>query len=231
MWVSGRSGPMPSPTARPADHAVVPRVSTVPEASAPVVLKIVIAGGFGVGKTTAVGAVSEIQPLSTEEYLTEASSPVDDLAGVEAKDTTTVAFDFGRLSLDVPMPMELFLFGTPGQERFVDLWFDLSQGAVGAVVLVDTRRLPSSFAAVEFFEHIGLPFVVAVNQFDGAYRHDLEEVRAALDLPDHLPLVVFDARRPPQVAGVLLALVGHALASAPTDPVRPTSTTALEDAS
>jgi len=221
---------MPSRTARPADDAVLTTASTVLEANTPVVLKIVIAGGFGVGKTTAVGAVSEIHPLSTEEYLTEASSPVDDLAGVEAKDTTTVAFDFGRLSLDVPIPMELFLFGTPGQERFVDLWYDLSQGAVGAVVLVDTRRLVSSFAAVEFFEHVGLPFVVAVNQFDGSYRHNLEDVRAALDLPDHLPLVAFDARRPPQVASVLLTLVGHALASAPTDPARPPSATALQDA-
>jgi hypothetical protein len=193
-------------------------------------MKIVIAGGFGVGKTTAVGAVSEIQPLSTEEYLTQASSPVDDLEGIEAKDTTTVAFDFGRLTLDVPIPMELFLFGAPGQERFAGLWHDLAQGAVGAVVLVDTRRLASSFAAVEFFEHIGLPFVVVINQFDGAYRYDPEDVRAALDLPTHLPLVTCDARMPQQVASVLLTLVAHALATAPTDSDCPTSATALQDA-
>ncbi|MFJ8886592.1 GTP-binding protein [Streptomyces sp. NPDC102402] len=208
-------------------------------------LKIVIAGGFGAGKTTAVGAVSEITPLSTEEYLTEASTDVDSLEGVEAKQTTTVAFDFGRLSLpDAPVPLELFLFGTPGQDRFVDLWYDLSRGAVGAVVLVDTRRLESSFTPVSFFEDIGLPFVVAVNHFDGAHRYHPEQVRAALDLPASVPVVTdvsprwavgvratsWDARNPSHVAGVLLTLVGHAVQNAPAGPARPTSTTTLQDA-
>ncbi|MFD7056246.1 ATP/GTP-binding protein [Streptomyces mirabilis] len=194
-------------------------------------LKIVIAGGFGAGKTTAVGAVSEITPLSTEEYLTEASADVDSLEGVEAKQTTTVAFDFGRLSLpDGPVPLELFLFGTPGQDRFVDLWYDLSRGAVGAVVLVDTRRLESSFTPVSFFEDIGLPFVVAVNQFDGAHRYHPERVRTALELPASVPVVTCDARDPNHVAGVLLTLVGHAVRNAAAGPVRPTPTTTLQDA-
>nr|WP_308114585.1 ATP/GTP-binding protein [Streptomyces sp. ISL-12] len=210
----------------------MPPDSPVPHSGAPVVLKIVIAGGFGVGKTTAVGAVSEIAPLSTEEYLTEAGSQVDSTAGVEAKRTTTVAFDFGRLTLnDAPVPMELLLFGTPGQDRFVDLWYDLARGAVGAVVLADTRRLDSSFTAVSFFEDIGLPFVVAVNEFDGAHRYPCHEVRTALELPDHIPVVTCDARDPDHVAGVLLTLVGQALKSAPASLERPTFPAALQDAS
>jgi signal recognition particle receptor subunit beta len=202
-----------------------------PRAGAPTVLKIVIAGGFGVGKTTAVGAVSEITPLSTEEYLTEASADVDSLAGVEAKQTTTVAFDFGRLSLpDAPVPLELFLFGAPGQDRFVDLWYDLARGAVGAVVLVDTRRLESSFAPVSFFEDIGLPFVVAINQFDGAHRYLPEQVRAALALPLSVPVVACDARDPDHVAGVLLTLVDHAVQNASASRVHRETTTSLQDA-
>ncbi|MGC4950104.1 GTP-binding protein [Streptomyces sp. DT224] len=186
-------------------------------ASEPTVVKIVIAGGFGAGKTTAVGAVSEITPLSTEEYLTQASAGVDSLAGVECKRTTTVAFDFGRLTLpDPPMPMELFLFGTPGQDRFGSLWHDLSRGAVGAVVLVDTRRLESSFAPVDFFERLRLPFVVAVNEFDGAHRYQPDQVRAALGLAPHVPVVTCDARTPAHVAGVLLTLIDHAMRSTPT---------------
>ncbi|MFL0026053.1 GTP-binding protein [Streptomyces sp. NBUL23] len=192
-------------------------------------LKVVIAGGFGVGKTTAVGAVSEITPLSTEEYLTEASADVDSLEGVEAKQTTTVAFDFGRLSLPEPVPLELFLFGTPGQDRFGGLWYDLSRGAVGAVVLVDTRRLASSFTAVSFFEDMRLPFVVAVNQFDGAHRYHPEEVRAALELHPCVPVVICDARNPRHVASVLLTLVGHAVKNAPVDPAHLPSAT-LQDA-
>ncbi|MFD3905708.1 ATP/GTP-binding protein [Streptomyces sp. CB04723] len=192
-------------------------LSHIPRPDEPTVLKVVIAGGFGVGKTTAVGSVSEITPLSTEEYLTEASADVDSLAGVEAKQTTTVAFDFGRLSLpDAPVPLELFLFGTPGQDRFGDLWYDLSRGAVGAVVLVDTRRLESSFTPVSFFEDIGLPFVVAVNRFDGAHRYHPDQVRAALALDAAVPVVTCDARVPSQVAGVLLTLVGHAATNTPT---------------
>ncbi|MEV0748486.1 ATP/GTP-binding protein [Streptomyces sp. NBC_00184] len=202
-----------------------------PQSAAPTVLKIVIAGGFGAGKTTAVGAVSEITPLSTEEYLTEAGAYVDSLEGVEAKQMTTVAFDFGRLSLpDAPEPLELFLFGTPGQDRFVDLWYDLSRGAVGAVVLIDTRRLESSFTPVSFFEDIGLPFVVAVNHFDGAHRYHPEQVRTALELHSSVPVVSCDARNPSHVAGVLLTLVGHAMKKAPAGPAHPTSATTLQDA-
>ncbi|MFJ6709328.1 MULTISPECIES: GTP-binding protein [unclassified Streptomyces] len=207
---------MPSPTPRPDDPALVLRPSPHPHAdAAPTVLKILIAGGFGAGKTTAVRAVSEITPLSTEEYLTEASTDVDNLAGLESKRTTTVAFDFGRLSLpDAPVPLELFLFGTPGQDRFVDLWYELAHGAVGAVVLVDTRRLESGFTPVSFFEDVGLPFVVAVNQFDGAHRYHPEQVRTALELPTAIPVVTCDARDPNHVAGVLLTLVGHAVNNA-----------------
>ncbi|MYS36804.1 ATP-binding protein [Streptomyces sp. SID4920] len=174
-----------------------------------------IAGGFGAGKTTAVGAVSEITPLSTEEYLTQASAGVDSLAGIEAKQTTTVAFDFGRLTLPEPIPMELFLFGTPGQDRFGSLWHDLSRGAVGAVVLVDTRRLEASFAPVDFFERLGLPFVIAVNEFDGAHRYQPDQVRAALGLNLHIPVVTCDARTPAHVAGVLLTLIDHAMQPSP----------------
>lgn len=217
---------MPSPIPRPDDPATVP---PHPQAGAPTVLKIVIAGGFGAGKTTAVGAVSEITPLSTEEYLTEASADVDNLAGLASKRTTTVAFDFGRLSLpDALTPLELFLFGTPGQDRFIDLWYDISRGAVGAVVLVDTRRLESSFTPVSFFEDIGLPFVVAVNQFDGAHRYHPEQVRTALGLPAAVPVVTCDARDPNHVAGVLLTLVHHA--DAVTSRTGHTPSTTLQDA-
>ncbi|MEU3413239.1 ATP/GTP-binding protein [Streptomyces sp. NPDC006658] len=178
-------------------------------------LKIVIAGGFGVGKTTAVGAVSEITPLRTEEYLTESSVPVDNLDGVEAKTTTTVAFDFGRLTLPDPEPMELYLFGAPGQDRFLGLWHDLARGAIGAVVLVDTRRLETSFTAVSFFEDNRVPFIVANNVFDGAPRFRAEQIRAALDLDPHVPVLTCDARNPSHVAAALITLVQHALHTAP----------------
>ncbi|MFI6209122.1 GTP-binding protein [Streptomyces sp. NPDC051041] len=191
-------------------------------------LKTVVAGGFGVGKTTFVGAISEIPPLTTEEYLTQAGAATDHLTGVEEKTTTTVAFDFGRLSLDVPVPLELLLFGTPGQERFLDIWYDLSAGAVGAVVLVDTRRLESSFTAVSFFEQIGLPFLVAVNEFDGAHRYDRDEVRAALNLPPQVPVVTCDARNTSSVATVLLTLVRHALTTTPATPARPSDSPLLD---
>lgn len=220
---------MPSPTPKPADPAVAPRIPSRPHADAPVVLKIVIAGGFGAGKTTAVGAISEIPPLSTEEYLTEPSTDVDSLDGVEAKTTTTVAFDFGRLTLPDPDALELFLFGTPGQDRFVDLWYDLSRGAVGAVVLVDTRRLKSSFTPISFFEDIGLPFVVAINQFDGAHRYLPEQVRTALELHPSVPVLTCDARDPNHVAGVLLTLVDHAARNAASR-VHRAPTTTLQDA-
>lgn len=222
---------MPSPIPRPGDPTVALQSPSRLQAGAPTVLKIVIAGGFGAGKTTAVGSVSEITPLSTEEYLTEASAGVDSLAGIESKSTTTVAFDFGRLSLpDAPVPLELFLFGTPGQDRFVDLWYDLSQGAVGAVVLVDTRRLGSSFTPVSFFEDIGLPFIVAINQFDGAHRYHPEQVRTALELSNSVPVVTCDARDPNHVAGVLLTLVDHAVTNTSARRVRHKPPTTLQDA-
>ncbi|WP_432156796.1 GTP-binding protein [Streptomyces sp. bgisy153] len=221
---------MPPHSPRLADLAETPGAGAgLKETSGPAILKVVIAGGFGVGKTTCVRSVSEIEPLTTEEYLTEASALTDSLKGVEEKTTTTVAFDFGRLTLDVPMSLQLFLFGTPGQDRFVDLWYDLSAGAVGAVVLADTRRLNASFAPIEFFEHIGLPFIVAVNQFDDAHRYHPDQLRKALDLPPEIPLVACDARVANSVAGTLLTLVDHALSSAPADPAYPPST-ASQDA-
>ncbi|MFD5469612.1 ATP/GTP-binding protein [Streptomyces sp. NPDC127105] len=219
---------MPSPTPKLADPVAPAPAGDRAKQVGPAVLKIVFAGGFGVGKTTCVRSVSEIEPLATEEYLTEASTPTDSLQGVEAKDTTTVAFDFGRLTLDVPVPMELFLFGTPGQDRFTDIWYDLSQGAVGAVVLADTRRLEKSFTAVSFFEQVGLPFVVAVNQFDGSYRYPEADIRQALDLSPHIPVVTCDARVATSVARVLLTLVDHALSHTPTNLAHPTHATLLD---
>jgi signal recognition particle receptor subunit beta len=178
----------------------------------PVTLKILVAGGFGAGKTTLVGAVSEIRPLRTEEFLTEAGRPVDDLRGVEGKHTTTVAMDFGRITLRENLV--LYLFGTPGQDRFWFLWDELATGALGAVVLADTRRLEDSFAAVDYFERRGIPFVVGVNCFDGAARYPVETVRQALDLDPAVPLVLCDARERESVKEVLVAVVGHAMAQA-----------------
>jgi signal recognition particle receptor subunit beta len=170
-------------------------------------IKVLVAGGFGVGKTTFVNALSEIEPLSTEEMLTAVGAATDRLDGVESKATTTVALDFGRITLD-PAHV-LYLFGTPGQERFWFLWEELSEGALGAVVLADTRRLEHSFAAVDFFERRGIPFVVAVNEFDGAHRYRGEEVRGALDLRQEVPVVLCDARLQRSGTAVLLELVQH----------------------
>ena len=173
----------------------------------PTALKILVAGGFGVGKTTFVGAVSEIAPLSTEELLTEAGRPIDDTSGVEGKHTTTVAMDFGRITLREDLV--LYLFGTPGQERFWFMWDELSEGALGAVVLADTRRLEDCFAAVDYFERRSIPFVVGVNCFDGIQKHSPTSVRNALDLDPDVPVLLCDARDRQSGKDLLIALVEH----------------------
>lgn len=175
----------------------------------PVTLKILVAGGFGAGKTTLVGAVSEIKPLRTEELLTEAGRPVDNIAGVEGKKTTTVAMDFGRITLREDLV--LYLFGTPGQDRFWFLWDELATGALGAVVLADTRRLEDCFAAVDYFERRGIAFTVAVNCFEGADNYPEDSVRDALDLDPGTPVVMCDARERESVKHVLISVVEHAM--------------------
>jgi signal recognition particle receptor subunit beta len=178
----------------------------------PTPVKIVIAGGFGVGKTTLVAAVSEIIPLTTEAAMTSASAGVDDLSALPNKTTTTVAMDFGRITLD--SDLILYLFGTPGQDRFWFMWDDLCRGAIGAVVLADTRRLGDCFAAVDYFEQRELPFVVAINCFDGIQIHSIEDVRDALMISAHVPVLVGDARVRRSAKTVLIKLVEHALARA-----------------
>ena len=175
-------------------------------------VKVLIAGGFGVGKTTMVGSVSVVPPLRTEEVITTASEGVDDLSGVEQKTTTTVALDFGRITINPDLI--LYLFGTPGQDRFWFMWDELAEGALGAVVLADTRRLESCFAAVDFFERRNLPFVVGVNCFDGAYRYGTEEVRQALDVGTDVPLLLCDARERESTKQVLTNLMEHVMARA-----------------
>ncbi|MBF6414234.1 GTP-binding protein [Nocardia cyriacigeorgica] len=170
-------------------------------------VKVLIAGGFGVGKTTLVSALSEITPLRTEEMITEMSAGVDDLSGVESKTTTTVALDFGRITID--RDLVLYLFGTPGQDRFWFLWDELARGALGAVVLADTRRLGNSFAAIDYFERRKLPFLVGVNCFDGAPRYTTDEVRDALDLDPETPVMLCDARDRVSSKNVLLSLIEH----------------------
>jgi uncharacterized protein len=172
-------------------------------------VKIVVGGGFGAGKTTFVGSVSEIMPLTTEAVMTEASAGIDDLAATPHKTTTTVAMDFGRVSLD--SDLVLYLFGTPGQQRFWFMWDDLVRGAIGAVVLADTRRLADSFSPIDFFEDRHLPYIVGLNCFDGVHHHGIEEVRDALAIGPEIPIVVCDARDRDSVKQTLITVVEYAM--------------------
>lgn len=196
--------------AYPPSESAVRHLPSPPETAAPTVVKIVVAGGFAVGKTTFIGAISDIEPLSTEAAMTEHSVGVDDAGGqTDRKTTTTVAMDFGRIAL--PGDLWLYLFGTPGQDRFLFMWDDLVHGAIGAVVLVDTERLEQCFPAVDYFESRGIPFVVGVNCFDGIAKHSLESIREALSIPAYIPVIYTDARSRDAVKQSLITLVQLAM--------------------
>ncbi|WP_067812468.1 GTP-binding protein [Actinomadura kijaniata] len=181
--------------------------ATAPQGDSALTVKILVAGGFGVGKTTLVSAVSEIRPLRTEEALTEKSIGIDDTSAVSQKTTTTVAMDFGRITL--PNGLVLFVFGTPGQDRFWFMWDELAKGALGAVVLVDTRRLADCFPSVDYFERRNVPFIIGVNNFEGSGRHTPEQVRDALDLSPDIPVINCDVRDRESAKKVLITLVEH----------------------
>jgi len=197
---------------RSSDTITGPRSEDVLPDTATAAVKVVVVGGFGVGKTTMVGSVSEITPLTTEAIMTSAGVGVDDTRQVPGKLTTTVAMDFGRISID--RDLILYLFGTPGQTRFWFMWDELVRGAIGAVVMVDTRRLADCFAAVDYFEQRQLPFVIGLNCFDGVLRHSIEDVREALQIGPSVPIITVDARNRDSTKSALIAVVEHTMSRA-----------------